>query len=146
MISIRKYRLLCTKDETMVPLHMATLTVKRELPKYEIILGSLPYLCTEDETMAPLHMATLTVKRELPKYEIIFGSLPYLCTEDETMVPLHMATLTVKRELYIPKYEDVYQESTLCGYTLKDYLCTYIKNETVASLYVVTDTKESCMP
>ncbi len=27
---------LCTKNEAMAPLHVATLTVKRELPKYEI--------------------------------------------------------------------------------------------------------------
>ncbi len=52
----------------MAPLHVATLTVKRELSKYEI--GSLPYLCTKNETMVPLHVATLTVKRELSKYKI----------------------------------------------------------------------------
>ncbi len=52
----------------MAPLHVVTLTVQRELPKYEH-LGSLPYLCTKNETMAPLHVATLTVQRELPKYE-----------------------------------------------------------------------------
>ncbi len=50
----------------MPPLHVATLTVKRELPQYEIST----YLCTENETMPPLHVATLTVKRELPRYEI----------------------------------------------------------------------------
>ncbi len=55
----------------MAPLHVATLTVQRELPKYEY-LGSLPYLCTKNETMAPLHVA-ITVQRELPKYEIIFS-------------------------------------------------------------------------
>ncbi len=34
----------------MAPLHLATLTVQRELPKYEH-LGSLPYyLCTKNET------------------------------------------------------------------------------------------------
>ncbi len=54
----------------MAPIHVATLTVQRELPKYEIIL---PYLCTKNETMAPLHVATLTVQRELPKYETIFS-------------------------------------------------------------------------
>ncbi len=62
---------LCTKNETVAPLHVATLTVQRELPKYEII-GS-PYLCTKNEIMAPLHVAILTVQRELPKYEIIFS-------------------------------------------------------------------------
>ncbi len=30
---------LCTKNEAMAPLHVATLTVQRELPKYEIILS-----------------------------------------------------------------------------------------------------------
>ncbi len=54
----------------MAPLHVVTLTVQRELPKYEIIfsVGSLPYLCTKNVTMAPLHVATLTVQRELLKY------------------------------------------------------------------------------
>ncbi len=48
----------------MAPLHVATLIIQRELPKYEIIfsiykyVGSLPYLCTKNETMAPLHVAT----------------------------------------------------------------------------------------
>ncbi len=54
-------------NETMVPLHVATLTIQRELPKCEY-LGSLPYLCTKNETMAPLQVATLKVQRELPKY------------------------------------------------------------------------------
>ena len=30
---------LCTKNETMAPLHVATLTAQRELPKYEIIFS-----------------------------------------------------------------------------------------------------------
>ncbi len=30
---------LCTQNETMATLHVATLTVRRELPKYEIILS-----------------------------------------------------------------------------------------------------------
>ncbi len=30
---------LCTKNETMAPLHVVTLTVQRELPKYEIIFS-----------------------------------------------------------------------------------------------------------
>ncbi len=30
---------LCTKNEAMAPLHVATLTVQRELPKYEIIFS-----------------------------------------------------------------------------------------------------------
>ncbi len=60
---------LCTESETMAPLHVATLTVKRELPDI-YHLGSLPYPCTKNETMAPLHVATLTVQRE---YEIIFS-------------------------------------------------------------------------
>ncbi len=47
----------------MAPLHVAILTVQRELPKYEH-LGSLPYLCTRNEAMAPLHVATLIVQRE----------------------------------------------------------------------------------
>ena len=59
----------------MDPLHVATLTVQRELPKYEN-LGSLPYLCTKK--MAPLHVATLTVQRELPKYEIILSLLYFM--------------------------------------------------------------------
>ncbi len=46
----------------MAPLHVATLTVQRELPKYEIIFGSL------NETMVPPHVATL---RELHNYIIM---------------------------------------------------------------------------
>ncbi len=53
----------------MTPLHVATLTVLRELPKYEH-LGSLPYLSTKNETVAPLHVATLRVKRELLRLTI----------------------------------------------------------------------------
>ena len=30
---------LCTKNETMAPLHVATQTVKRDSPKYEIIFS-----------------------------------------------------------------------------------------------------------
>ncbi len=56
----------------MAPLHVATLTVQRELPKYEII-SSIEGLYPTSETMAPLHVATLTVQRELPKYEIILS-------------------------------------------------------------------------
>ncbi len=33
------YWYLCAKNETMAPLHVATLTVQRELPKYEIIFS-----------------------------------------------------------------------------------------------------------
>ncbi len=73
----------------MDPLHVATLTVQRELPKHEH-LGSLPFLCTKNEIMAPLHVATLTVQRELSIKDP---------TKNETMAPLHVATLTVKREL-----------------------------------------------
>ncbi len=50
---------LCTKNETISPLHMATLTVKRELQWVSTL------------TMAPLHVATLIIKRELPNYEIL---------------------------------------------------------------------------
>ncbi len=60
-------------SKIMAPLHVATLTVQRELPQYELVSRSLPYLCTKNETKAPLHVATLTVQRELPKYEIIFS-------------------------------------------------------------------------
>ncbi len=49
---------LCTKNEVMAPLYVATLTVKRELPKHETTFSILPYLCTKNETMAPLHVAT----------------------------------------------------------------------------------------
>ncbi len=62
-----------TSVPTKAPLHVATLTVQRELPDYIQHLGSLPYLFTKNETMAPLHVAKLTVQRELPKYEIIFS-------------------------------------------------------------------------
>ncbi len=51
-----------TKNETMAPLHVATLTVQRAVPKYEH-LGSLPYLCTKNETLASLRVATLTVQK-----------------------------------------------------------------------------------
>ncbi len=40
-------RVLCTNNETVAPLHVAILTVKRELYLH---LGSLPYLCTNDLT------------------------------------------------------------------------------------------------
>ncbi len=43
--------------ETMTSLHVFTLTVQRELPKY---LASRMSICTKNETMAPLHVATLT--------------------------------------------------------------------------------------
>ncbi len=49
----------CTKNETMAPLHMATLTVQRELPRHKY-LGSLPYFYTRNITMPPIHVATLT--------------------------------------------------------------------------------------
>ncbi len=53
---------LCTKNETMAPLHMATLTVQRELPKLYLAsrVSTLP-LYQENETMASLYVATLTV-------------------------------------------------------------------------------------
>ncbi len=54
---------LYTKNETMAPLHVATLTVQRELLK-----ASRAYLCIKNKTMAPLHVATLTIQRELPIY------------------------------------------------------------------------------
>ncbi len=57
-----------SKNETMAPLHVATLA-----ESYLNMRLYLPYLCTRNETMAPLHVATLTVQRELPKYEIIFS-------------------------------------------------------------------------
>ncbi len=83
----------------MAPLHVATLTVQRELPKYEIMLAprvsTLPYLCTKNDTMAPLHVATLTVQRELPKYEIMLASTK----KNETMAPLHVAVLTRATEI-----------------------------------------------
>ncbi len=50
--------IVCTKNDTIAPLDVATQTVQRELPKYEL---ALPYLCTKNETMAPLHVTTLTV-------------------------------------------------------------------------------------
>ena len=53
---------LCTKNETMAPLHVATLTVQRELPKYETYRVSILPLY-HDEPMAPLRVATLTVKK-----------------------------------------------------------------------------------
>ncbi len=57
----------------MAPLHVATLTVHRELPKYEtILILAILCLCTKNETMAPLHVATLTVQRELLKYDYIY--------------------------------------------------------------------------
>ncbi len=53
----------------MAPLHVAPLTVKRELP-----IGSLPYLSTKDKLW--LHVAPLTVNRELPKYLSRVSTLP----------------------------------------------------------------------
>ncbi len=84
----------------MALLHVATLTVKRELPKYEIIFSS--YLGTKNETMALLHVATLTVKRLNMRLYLASRVSTYLGTKNETMAPLHVATLTVQREL--PKY------------------------------------------
>ncbi len=82
----------------MAPLHVATLTVEKELPKNEIIFSiyglyptSVPRM---NKTMAPLHVATLTVEKKL---HIIFSI--YLCTKNETMTPLHVAILTVEKEL-----------------------------------------------
>ncbi len=58
----------------MATLHVATLTVQRELPKYEITFDLASRVSTpKNEIMAPLHVATLTVQIELPKYEIIFS-------------------------------------------------------------------------
>ncbi len=36
---ITTFSYLCTKNETLAQLYVATLTVKRELPKYEIIFS-----------------------------------------------------------------------------------------------------------
>ncbi len=58
---------------------MCTLTVQRELPKYNSIRVSIPYLRTKNETMAPLHVATLTVYRELPNN--VFSPLPNMIPE-----------------------------------------------------------------
>ncbi len=76
---------LCTKIETIAPLHVVTLIVQRELPNMH--LGSLPYLCTKIETMAPLHVATLIVQRVLP---ILIGSVPRI---QLFMAPLHVAII-----------------------------------------------------
>ncbi len=65
ILSIWGLLYLCTKNETMAPIHVATLT---KLLEYELAFGSLPYLCTKNETMTPLHVATLTVQRELSIY------------------------------------------------------------------------------
>ncbi len=45
--------LLFIKNETMAPLHVATLTIEREFDVSR-------YLFTKNETMAPLHVATHT--------------------------------------------------------------------------------------
>ena len=58
----------------MAPLHVATITVRTELPKY---------LASRVSTLP--HVATLAVQRELPKYL----ASPYLCTKNETMAPGH---------------------------------------------------------
>ncbi len=57
----------------MAPLHVATPTVKRELPNMRLYLASA-YLCTKNETTAPLHVATLTVQRELPNMRLYLAS------------------------------------------------------------------------
>ncbi len=62
-----------TKNEIMAPLHVATLAVQRELPKYEITFSS-----TKNEIMAPLHVA---VKES---YEIICSMVS--CTEVEPIL------------------------------------------------------------
>ena len=52
----------CTKNETMIPLHVATLT---ELLRLYLASRFSAYLFTKNETMAPLHVATLTVQKGL---------------------------------------------------------------------------------
>ncbi len=59
---------LCTKNETMAPLHVATLTVKKEsYLNMRLYLASrvstVPDLCTKNETMAPLQVATPRVQK-----------------------------------------------------------------------------------
>ncbi len=54
----------------MAPLHVATLTVQRELPKYEIIFG------TKNETMGP-HEHTNSSKRATYKDRCVYNSIAY---------------------------------------------------------------------
>ncbi len=56
----------------MAPLHVAVLTVQRELPKINVRLYSILYPTSvpKNETMAPHEVATLTVIRE---HELIFS-------------------------------------------------------------------------
>ncbi len=57
----------------LVPNHVATLTVQKELPKYEH-LGSLPYLYIKNETMATLHVATLTAQESYLNMRLYLAS------------------------------------------------------------------------
>ena len=62
------------KNETMAPLHVATLTAQRELQSIQGFYR-LPYLCTKNET---IRVVTLTAQRELLKYKASRISIPYL--------------------------------------------------------------------
>ncbi len=123
------------------PLHVATLAVQAELPKYEGSLpyfwicdstscdiSSLPYLCTKNEAMAPLRVATLTVIIELPKYETIFSIQGLYLTSVPRMKPwLHFMWPHLQlKESY-----------------LKLFTLLLTKNETVAPFHVATLTVES---
>ncbi len=68
----------------MAPFHVATLTVKRELPKYQLVsrVLNLPYPCTN---MAPHFMCMAT----LADLAYRVSTLPR-CINNETMAPLFM--------------------------------------------------------
>ncbi len=81
-----------TKNETMAPLHVATLTVKRELPKVNMRSNlTSPTSATKNETMAPLHVATL---RELPKILKRRGDAVYRCVHYIYRGSFHLSSPT----------------------------------------------------
>ena len=65
---------------TMAPLHVATLTAQRELPKYLASkVSTLPlYQEWNHGSTISLYVATLTIKRELPKYKAFAHNITYL--------------------------------------------------------------------
>ncbi len=56
---------LCIKNETIIPLHVATQTIQRVIKRF--YLRSPPYICIKNETMAPLHVTPLIVQRNFYK-------------------------------------------------------------------------------
>ncbi len=84
---------LCTKDESIAPLHVATLTVQRELPKYEAstLLGikpSGPTLCDHYLTYQ-IHHLTQCILYIVSSFWMML--LLSTVAADTKTTPLHLA-------------------------------------------------------